>query len=47
MADRFYGVNRGQDAKDVTVGAASPSANVELVVDDAVGLSKLDVINRD
>jgi hypothetical protein len=42
MADRFYGVGRGENV--ATVAAATTGKDVELVVDDAVGLTKLDKI---
>ena len=42
MADRFYGIDRGQDR--ATVAASTTSLDVELVVDDAVGLTKKDII---
>lgn len=42
MADRFYGVDRGQDK--ATVDSSTTGLDVELTVDDAVGLSKKDII---
>lgn len=45
MADRFYSLDRGQIARQVTVGATSPGLDVEVAVDDAVGLSKKDIVN--
>ena len=41
MADRFYGVDRGQT--QATVGSATSNLDVELVVDDAVNLTKKDI----
>jgi hypothetical protein len=42
MADRFYGVDRGQDA--ATVAATTTGLDIELTVDDAVGVTKKDII---
>ena len=42
MADRFYGVDRGQTR--ATVGTSTTNLDVELILDDAVGLTKKDVI---
>lgn len=42
MADRFYGVDRGQDK--ATVATSTTGLDVELVVDNAVGLEKKDII---
>ncbi len=42
MADRFYGVDRGQSA--ATVSAATTGLDIELVVDQAVNVTKFDVI---
>lgn len=33
MADRFYGVNKGQVDKDVVDATSSPTKDVEVVVD--------------
>lgn len=43
MADRFFGVDRGQTA--ATVDTSTTGLDVELVVDNAVSLSKKDIIN--
>lgn len=43
MADRFFGLNRGQDGSLVTEGASTGSTNVELRVNDAVNLTKHEV----
>ena len=42
MADRFYGVGRGE--QKATVAALTTGLDVELVVDDAVGLTKKDIL---
>lgn len=42
MADRFYGVDRGQTA--ATVDTSTTGLDVELVVDDAVGLEKKEIV---
>lgn len=44
MADIFYGVDRGDNEQDVVTDSSSPTKDVEVVVDDAVGLTKNDVI---
>ena len=41
MADRFYGVDRGQTR--ATVSASTTGLDIELTVDDAVNLSKKDI----
>jgi len=46
MADIIYGINRGDVEEDVTIGASSPSQDIEVVVDDAVGLTKTEVIQH-
>ena len=42
MADRFYGANRG--AERATTAASQQNTDVELIVDDAVGFEKKDVL---
>lgn len=42
MADRFYGVDRGQSK--ATVDTSTTGLDVEVTVDDAVGLTKKDII---
>lgn len=42
MADRFYGVDRGQTA--ATVDTSTTGLDIELTVDDAVSLEKADII---
>jgi hypothetical protein len=46
MADRFYGIDRGeQGVRNVTEGAAStPSTDVELRVDLAANMNKDEVL---
>jgi hypothetical protein len=44
MADRFYGLDRGETEFDVSEGAASPSKGVEVAVDLAVNLTKSEVL---
>lgn len=44
MADRIYGLDRGQTEFQVSEGSASPTLDVELVVDLAVGLTKAEVL---
>lgn len=41
MADRFYGFNRGEILP--TVDTSTTGKEVELVVDDAVGLTRKDI----
>lgn len=45
MADVFYGWDRGEVFKDVSRGAASPGKGVEIAIDDAVDLTKQEVLN--
>jgi hypothetical protein len=42
MADRFYGVDRGESK--ATLGTSTTGKDIELVVDDAVGLTKFDKV---
>lgn len=44
MADRIYGLDRGETEFSVVEGAASPTKGVEVVVDLAVGLEKSEVL---
>lgn len=44
MADIFYGVDRGETLDDVVTDSSSPTKDVEVVVDDAVSLTKTEVI---
>lgn len=44
MADIFYGVDRGETEVDVVTSGTSPGKDIEVVVDDAVGLTKEEVI---
>lgn len=42
MADRFYGVDRGQTK--ATIDTSTTGLDVELIVDDAVALTKKDIL---
>jgi hypothetical protein len=42
MADRFYGVDRGESK--ATLATSTTGKDVEAVIDDAVSLTKLDKI---
>jgi hypothetical protein len=44
MADRIYGIDRGQTEFQVVEGSASPTTGVEVVIDLAVGLTKAEVL---
>lgn len=44
MADIFYGIDRGDNEEDMVVDSSSPGKDVEVVVDDAVSLTKTEVI---
>jgi hypothetical protein len=44
MADRIYGLDRGQTEFSVSEGSSSPTLDVEVVVDLAVGLQKSEVL---
>lgn len=44
MADRIYGLDRGDTEFDVSEGSSSPTKDVEVVVDLAVSLEKEEVI---
>lgn len=44
MADLFYGLDRGDTEFDIVEQASSPTKDVEVVVDDAVSLTKAEVI---
>lgn len=45
MADRYYGLDRGDGFIEVSEGTSSPTKDVEVVVDLAVGLEKKDVLH--
>ena len=42
MADRFYGIDRGEDTG--TVGTSTTGLDIEVVVDDAVNLTKAEIV---
>lgn len=44
MADIFYGLDRGDTEFDVVQDTSSPTKDVEVVVDDAVSLTKEEVV---
>lgn len=44
MADIFYGLDRGDTEFDLVQDSSSPTKDVEVVVDDAVGLTKEEVV---
>lgn len=44
MADRIYGLDRGDTEFDVSEGSSSPTKDVEVVVDLAVNLEKSEVL---
>lgn len=44
MADRIYGINRGQTKNNVTEGSVSPAANVEVVIDLAANMTRSEVL---
>lgn len=46
MADRFYGLDRGDTEFDVVEQATSPTKDVEVVVDLAVNLEKSEVLQK-
>jgi len=45
MADIFYGMDRGDQEVDIVTDSSSPTKDVEIVVDDAVSLTKAEVIH--
>lgn len=44
MADIYYGLDRGDTENDVVTDSSSPTKDIEVVVDDAVNLTKTEVI---
>lgn len=46
MADRFYGLDRGDTEFDIVEQASSPTKDVEVAVDLAVSLEKSEVIRK-
>jgi len=44
MADRFYGLDRGETEADTADALSSPTKDVEVVVDLAVSLTKNEVL---
>lgn len=44
MADIFYGMDRGDAEEDITTGTSTPTKDVEVAIDDAVSLTKSEVI---
>lgn len=45
MANRFWGVNRGQQATDVSEGAASPTKDVELNLNLAKSITRNELLD--
>jgi hypothetical protein len=43
MATQYFGLNRGQQLKDVASGTSSPGCNVELAISDAAGLTRAEI----
>ena len=46
MADRIYGLDRGDTEFDIAEGSSSPTKDVEVVVDLAVSLEKSEVLQK-
>jgi len=46
MADVFYGIDRGDYEEDIVEQASSPTKDIEVAIDDAVGLEKAEVIQH-
>ncbi len=44
MADKFYGVNRGETEFAVVEDSASPTKDIEIVIDLAKSLTKSEVL---
>lgn len=44
MADRIYGLDRGETEFNVAESSSSPAKDVEVVVDLAVGLERSEVL---
>lgn len=44
MADVIYGMDRGDTEFDIVEQASSPTKDVEVVVDDAVNLTREEVV---
>jgi hypothetical protein len=40
MAIQYFGLNRGQQLKDVATGTSSTGRNVELAVNDGAGITR-------
>lgn len=46
MANRYYGLNRGQTNNDVTEGSSTGSTDVELRVDLSKSFTKSDILMK-
>ena len=44
MADRIYGLDRGDQKEDIVEDSSTPTKDVEVVVDLAVSLEKSEVL---
>jgi len=44
MAKKYFGLNRGQNKDDVTTGAAVLNKGIEIVIDDAQGMTKSEIL---
>ena len=40
MSIQYFGLNRGQQLSDIVTGTASTGKNVEVAVNDAVGITR-------
>ena len=44
MADIFYGLDRGDIEEDIVTDTSSPTKDIEVAIDDAVGLTKSEIV---
>ena len=40
MSIQYFGLNRGQQLKDIVTGTSTTGKNVEIAVNDAVGITR-------
>ena len=45
MAIQYFGINRGQQSGDVVTGTSTTGRAIELAVNDAVGITRKDVLD--
>jgi len=43
MAIQYFGINRGEQLKDIATGTSTTGKKIELALDDTVGLTRTEI----